>query len=383
MRRGSFYNWTSRKEVPVNLRFPIAVFAVLILASCSFVNQSSVTRVAPTAITELTPTATQPLPSAAMVSAMQTRNKMRIPVGCRFSSISPDFDWVIYTCGNKLWLVKTTAPSDATLVIQDDYISATSWSPDGTEFAVGTGHLDQQNKYIAELWAAKPQSPAQRRLLHRGDFYCDLQLWSPTGKWVLVAGGSGKDSPASLIRTDGTGPEEGITPIQLMLWPYAASWSPDGTRLAYASYEWETGLAKIQILNTGNGMATLFYTQTESTLTPAWSPDGKTIAVLAQSYPSDLLFLDATTKQTLTKPMLPANWEGGVEVFWSPTSDRILVPSDPMRRKVGVISPSSGNFSELTTGDYWMILGWTKDGKSLIILSDENEQEVIKMIPIE
>jgi WD40 repeat protein len=200
---------------------------------------------------------------------------------------------------------------------------------------------------------------------------------------VLVAGGSGKDSPADLIRTDGTGLEVGITPFQIMLWPYAASWSSDGTRLAYASYEWETGLAEIRILDMSTRAGTLFYTRTESTLTPAWSPDGKTIAVLAQSYPNDLLFLDVTTKQTLTKPMLPANWEGGVEIFWSPTSNRVLVPSDPMRRKVGFVALPSGNFSELSIGDYSKILRWTRDSKSLIVLGDKDDREAIWLVPAE
>jgi|GEM_PF-3200657 len=312
-----------------------------------------------------------------------TWSQLQLPRGCRFSSLSLDLVWVIYLCKDKLWLMKAGEPANATLVAQDDFISGTSWSPDGTEFAVGTGHLDQQNKYIAELWTAKPQSPTQRRLLHRGDFYCELQLWSPTGKWILVAGGSGKDSPANLIRTDGTGLEVGITPFQIMLWPYAASWSPDGSRLAYASYKWESALAEIRILDMSSKEATLFYTRTESTLTPAWSPDGRTIAVLAQSYPSDLVFLDTLTKHALTKPTLPATWEGGVEIFWRPTSDRVLVPSDPMRRKVGFVSLSTGDFSELSIGDYSMILGWTRDGKSLIVLGDIDDREAIWIVPME
>jgi Tol biopolymer transport system component len=197
-----------------------------------------------------------------------------------------------------------------------------------------------------------------------------------------VAGGGGKDSPASFIRTDGTGLEEGIAPINLMLWPYAASWSPDGTHLTYASYEWATDLAEMRILDMDSGTTTSFYTRTGSLLTPAWSSDGKAIAVLVQSYPRELVFLETATKRTLTKSVLPAKWEGGLEIFWSPAGDRVLVPFDLLRHEIGFVSLPSGDHSELSVGNYSRVLGWTKDGKSLVILGDEDDQEAIWIMPL-
>lgn len=364
-------------------RLMTALCIMSILVACSSQNNLVTNTLPPKATLVSTRTVPHTLSPATQNATAQSWSETKLPAGCRFSSISPDLVWIIYLCKDELWLIKAVEPTNATLIVRDDYILATSWSLDGTEFAVGTGHLDRQNKYIAELWAATSQDPSDRRLLHRGDFYCDLQLWSPTGKWVLVAGGGGKDSPADLVRTDGMGLEEVTTPIRLMLWPYAASWSPDGTRLAYTSYELETNLSEIRILDIGNGMTTSVYTRTESFLTPAWSPDGKTVAVLVQSQPREIVFLDPAVKGALANPALPANWEGGLEIFWSPNSDRILIPFDLLRHKIGFVSLSSGDHSELSIGKYSQVLGWTKDGKSVIILGDEDDQEVIWIMPVE
>jgi len=178
-------------------RLLLAVLCIgFTLAACSARNP--VPTATPSLLTTLTPVqiTAHPLPSVTTIPTVQAFGKTKLPAGCRFSSISPNFDWVIYTCGDKLWLAKMTDKSNATLVIQDDHLIGTSWSPDGAEFAVGTYHLDQGNNYIASLWVSKRDTPSERRLLYQGEFFCDRQLWSPSGKWILTAGGGGKSSDA-------------------------------------------------------------------------------------------------------------------------------------------------------------------------------------------
>jgi Tol biopolymer transport system component len=306
-------------------------------------------------------------------------NEMKIPAGCRFSSISPDLDWVIYTCGNKLWLAQTTAPSNATLIIQDDNLVATSWSPDGSEFTVGTESLDQGNNHIASLRLLKRGMLSEQRLLYQGDFFCEVQLWSPNGRWILVTGGSGKSGAAILVRTDGTGRQDSPTPIGIMEWWHAANWSPDSTRLAYASDDRFPHPAEIQVLDMNSGATTLVYTQTENILVPAWSPDGKTIAVLMRTS-SELVILESSTKRILSRFDFLSRWKEVFGLFWSPGNDRIAVLLDPFGRQVGVVRLPGGEITELADEKVSSVLGWTKDGKSLLVLETEGNQEVIRMI---
>ncbi len=346
--------------------FLLTLCVVLILTSCS-----------PAA--DLTQATVRLSPSATVVSEAQMWDGMQIPVGCRFSSISPNFDWVIYTCGSNLWLAKVTDPSSATLVIQDDHLIGTSWSPDGSEFVVGIYHPNQEKKYIAGLWIVRRDAPSERRLLYQGEFFCERQFWSPSGKWILAAGGGGKSSNAILVRTDGTGQED-LAPIGIMNWSQGASWSPDGTHLAYASDE---KFGEVKDLDVGTGVTTLVYTQTGPILlVPAWSPDGKTIAILGDSYPGKIVVVDSASKRVLNDWTLPADWKQSTDLFWSPDSKRIAISFFLHGNQIGIVSLPSGEMSEASGAELWPIFGWSKDGKSLVGLGEESGQETIQAVPV-
>lgn len=350
----------------------LTLFAVLILTNCS---------PAP-----VLPQATvRPSPPATVESEAQMWDGKRIPNGCRFSSISPNFDWILYTCRSELWLAEVTDPDSATLVIQDDHLISTSWSPDGAEFAVGIYHPNQENKYIASLWISKRDAPSERRVLYQGAFFCDRQLWSPSGEWILVAGGGGKSGNAILVRTDGTG-QEALAPIGIMEWWHGASWSPDSAQLAYApSDEPFPDPAELRVLDISSRAITTIYTQTLPAWSPvpAWSPDGKTIAILAQSYPEKLVVMDSASKRVLNTLTFPADWKQSIDLFWSPDSKRIASPFYRDGYQIGIVSLSSGKMSEVSGKELWPVFGWGKDGKSLVGLGEEGNQETIQAIPVE
>jgi Tol biopolymer transport system component len=342
----------------------LTLSVVLILTSCS---------PAP-----VVPQATiRPIPFATAVPEAQMRDGRRIPVGCRFSSISPNFDWIIYSCKDKLWLAKVTDPASATLVIQDDHLIGTSWSPDGAEFAVGIYHPNQENNYIASLWVSKRDTPSERRQLYQGEFFCDRQLWSPSGKWILAAGGGGKSSNAILVRTDGTG-QELLAPIGIMNWWNGASWSPDSTHLVYASDE-RFGEAKD--LDVDTGVITNVYSSIENSLfVPAWSPDGEMIAILADSYPGKLTVVDSVSKRVLNDLTLPISWKQSTDLFWSPDSNRIAISVFLDGNQIGIVSLPSGEMSVLSGEELWPVLGWSKDG--LVGLGEDGDQKTIQTVPV-
>ncbi len=344
--------------------FLLTLCVVLILTSCS-----------PAA--DLTQATVRLSPSAKVVSEAQMWDGMKIPVGCRFSSISPRFDWVMYTCGSKLWLAKVADPSSATLVIQDDHLIGTSWSPDGAEFAMGIYHPNQEKKYIASLWIFRRDAPSERRLLYQGEFFCERQFWSPSGKWILAAGGSGKNSETILIRTDGTGLEP-LAPLVIMNWWQGTSWSPDSTHLAYAS----DYFLEVKDLNVGTGVSTLVYTQTGDIFLPAWSPDGKMIAILKESFPENLVVVDSTSKRILNTLTFPPDWKQSSDLFWSPDSKRIAIQFYRDGHQIGIVSLPGGEMSEASGAELWPIFGWSKDGKSLVGLGEEGDQETIQAVSV-
>jgi TolB protein len=84
-----------------------------------------------------------------------------------------------------------------------------------------------------------------------------------------------------IVNSDGTG-EKQLTSVGVDVWAALPSWSPDGSRIAFASYR--TGQAQIYIMNSNGSNQTLLTNakepydhETLSFTYSAWSPDGSQI----------------------------------------------------------------------------------------------------------
>jgi len=121
--------------------------------------------------------------------------------------------------------------------------------------------------------------------------------------------------------TDGFNPVTVLTSSQPIMSP---SWSPDGTRLAYVSFENNHAQIYTQILSSGERYKISEFKGLNGA--PVWSPDGKKLAVtLSKDGNPDIYILKLSDKslQRLTK-----HWGIDTEPAWMPDNKTIVFTSN-------------------------------------------------------
>jgi Tol biopolymer transport system component len=143
-----------------------------------------------------------------------------------------------------------------------------SWGPDGRAI-IG---VDQQTPPFT-LYLVGVRGDGGRRIAAGAAVSLALPVWSPTGRWIAFEAG-GTDLGLWLVRPSGRG-------ARRLVDGHAASWSPDGRRLAFAR-----GPDVYSIRPDGRGRRLLRRGPPDSSVVSlAWSPDGHSI-VLVRQYPA-------------------------------------------------------------------------------------------------
>jgi TolB protein len=163
---------------------------------------------------------------------------------------------------------------------------------------------------------------------------------------------------------DGANPQTALRSREPIMSP---SWSPDGMRLAYVSFETGKPVVYIHTLTTGERKPIANYRGSNSA--PAWSPDGKVLAVaLSRDGPTSIYTLnsDGTGLKHITnsgaidtEPYFSAD---GKSIYF--TSDRGGGP------QIYRMDPSGGNVQRVTfNGDYNVTPRLSPDGRVLVYVT--------------
>jgi hypothetical protein len=288
----------------------------------------------------------------AVLSACLVLAALGLPGGFHPAS-SPWLERAPFTANAEIWLMDADGAHQTRLIEAHDGIIAWNavWSPDGKRVAYTRLVLGDRPPVDipdeADIWIANADGSDAHPLVERPDWQW-LPHWSPDGVWIVYtdepeAGPWAAAGPAGLggggilggfgfgssnpvrsyadiwrVRVDGTGSPERLTdqpgddraatfspdgtklafdstraggtdifvmnadgsdPRQLTFdhaFTWGATWSPDGSRIAFNS--WRSGNQDIYVIDPDGGNTKRLTNGPGEASVPSWSPDGKRIA---------------------------------------------------------------------------------------------------------
>jgi TolB protein len=160
---------------------------------------------------------------------------------------------------------------------------------------------------------------------------------------------------------DGADPQTIVSSNEPIMSP---RWAPDGTRLAYVSFEQKKPVVYVQNLSTGGRLAVANFRGSNSS--PAWSPDGRSLAVtLTREGGSQLFIIDANggnVRRVMSSPGIDT------EAWYTPDGQSLLFTSDrggsPQIYRINI---ASGAIERLTfDGNYNVSPRALPDGKGIV-----------------
>jgi TolB protein len=162
---------------------------------------------------------------------------------------------------------------------------------------------------------------------------------------------------------DGASPQTVTTSVEPLMSP---SWSPDGKKMAYVSFERKTAAIYVQTLATGERVKVAEFPGINGA--PAWSPDGQRLALtLSKDGSADIYVLNLVNR-ALTK--VSNSFSIDTEPSWSPDGNNIVFTSDRGGKpQLYLVSAQGGEEKRLTfQGDYNARGSFSPDGKHIVMV---------------
>jgi len=183
--------------------------------------------------------------------------------------------------------------------------------------------------------------------------------------YILVDRTPNRPRKYSLIVADADGynPQAILTSAQPIMSP---AWSPDGKSIAYVSFE--NRRSTLFVSNVATGKRHLITSFAGINGAPAWSPDGKHLALVLSRNGGTKIFLIDLHNGKLSQ--LTNGWLIDTEPCFSPDGKSILFTSDRAGSpQIYLRNLATGALRRLTfVGNYNARASFTPDGKSIIML---------------
>ena len=150
------------------------------------------------------------------------------------------------------------------------------------------------------------------------------------------------------------------------------AWSPDGTKIAYVSFETERSAIFIQDLASGQRRQLTNFKGINGA--PAWSPDGKSMAMVLSKDGNPDIYVMNIASGSLKR--VTNHFGIDTEPNWTPDGKSVVFTSDRGGRpQIYQAEVSSGDYIRLThEGEYNARPRLSKDGRFLVMVHQRNGQ---------
>ena len=189
-------------------------------------------------------------------------------------------------------------------------------SPDGTKVAFAA---------VGDIWVMPVGGAAEN--ITKDRFLDTDPAWSPDGTKLVYSSDKGGNLLQLWIRDMATGQERQLTTLTTQ--PQGATWSNDGTKIAFFDVDGMWRRAQVSVVDVASGQVTRIHDALFSPGTPTWSPDGTRVAVaMVSSY--------STRFREGTNQVLTMSSKGGDDKWFVPDAE----PVDRLarRRRRGVVA---------------------------------------------
>lgn len=223
-----------------------------------------------------------------------------------------------------------------------------AWSKDGKRIVFTQLSTSQQ------IFTMNTDGTDLKQLTFTTSGYNRWAQWSPDGSRIAFASSrDGGDIEIYVMNADGSG-QARLTTVPGV--DYFPTWSPDGTKIAFTSGR--AGLTHIFVMNADGTNVTRLTTSGAGNVDPAYSPDGTKIAFASFRFGStngyELMVMNADGTNQVRLSTNPGNDDNPT---WSPDGTRILYSArrnpETVSNKTSlvVINADGTNLTQLTSGN--------------------------------
>ncbi|MFC1665076.1 Tol-Pal system beta propeller repeat protein TolB [Pseudomonadota bacterium] len=183
---------------------------------------------------------------------------------------------------------------------------------------------------------------------------------------TVVKSTRGSKYQLKVADSDGYGPQTILHSSAPILSP---SWSPDGTRLGYVSFEQHN--SQIYVQNVFNGKRSRIAAFKGINSAPAWAPDGKSLAMVLSRDGNPEIYIYSVATGKLRR--LTRHHAIDTEPAWSPDGKHIVFTSDRGGKpQIYRVKTSGGKAERLTfSGKYNARASYSGDGTRLALVTNQ------------